>query len=198
MTPSSTTAQVRPLQRNPSHTWATSSRPRLTKAEFHTCRPPPTHKVPHIQRPIFPNAQRDFPGRMHGYGIDASLVALQRPKHGPIARAKDAKRSIFSRRDKVRARREGEISDRAYKKSHYSDSRASVSRNAITFVLHQSTDFLPSPEIPNLDNLVSASGREPFSTLWGCSNSFDMRDVRGENKDRFQRPLDVRRCRRGN
>ena len=35
-----------------------------------------------------------------------------------------------------------------------------------TFMLHEPADFLPSPEIPNLDDLVSAPRCKPFPTLW--------------------------------
>src|SRR6267378_974746 len=61
-----------------------------------------------------------------------------------------------------------------------------------TFVLHESADFLPSPEIPDFDDLVSAPSRKPFATLRRRSNRFDIRDMGGENEDRLQRPFELR------
>ena len=59
-----------------------------------------------------------------------------------------------------------------------------------TFMLHESTNFLSSSQIPNLDNLVSAPRCEPFTALRRRSNGLDIRDVSGENKDRLQRPFE--------
>lgn len=57
------------------------------------------------------------------------------------------------------------MSDRALKVSSGSHVRAEAGEDVKTFVLHEPTDFLPSPEVPDLDNLVSAPGSEPLTTL---------------------------------
>lgn len=42
-----------------------------------------------------------------------------------------------------------------------------------TFMMHKSTNLLPSPQIPNLHNFVSAARSQPLPTIWRCSNDFD-------------------------
>jgi len=65
-------------------------------------------------------------------------------------------------------------------------------RERRTFVLHEPANFPPSPEIPDLDDLVLAPRHEPFTTLRRRSDGLDVRDVGGKNKDRLQSPFEIR------
>ena len=49
-----------------------------------------------------------------------------------------------------------------------------------TLMLNQPADLLPALQIPYLDNLIRAAGREPFAAVRGRGEGFDGGDVRGE------------------
>ena len=53
-------------------------------------------------------------------------------------------------------------------------------------MMHKPSDLLPPPQIPDLDDLVRATRREPLAALRGCSDSLDTRHMRGEDEQRLQ------------
>ena len=68
----------------------------------------------------------------------------------------------------------------------YYPKKSKEHREVLTFMMHETTDFLSSPEIPNFNNFVRTAGRKPFSTLRRCSDGFDTRYVCWEYKYRLQ------------
>lgn len=55
-----------------------------------------------------------------------------------------------------------------------------------TFVVHQPTNFLLPPQVPDLHNLVCTPRRKPFASLWRRSDGFDTRHMGGEDEYGFE------------
>ena len=50
-------------------------------------------------------------------------------------------------------------------------------------MLHKTTQFFPSLQVPHLDDLVRAPGCQPLSSLRRNGNRFDARDMGREDED---------------
>lgn len=55
-----------------------------------------------------------------------------------------------------------------------------------TFMVHQPTDLLLSPQVPNLDNLICAPRCEPFASLRRRGDGLDTRHMGGEDEYRLE------------
>ena len=51
-------------------------------------------------------------------------------------------------------------------------------------MMHEPTDLLPPPQIPNLDDLICAPGSEPLSSQGRRSDGLDARYLCGEDEYR--------------
>jgi len=59
-----------------------------------------------------------------------------------------------------------------------------------TFMFHGPADFLPSLEIPNFDDLVSALSRGPFTTCGDAVTVLLHKTWAGKDKDQVQHPFE--------
>lgn len=56
-----------------------------------------SHEVPHPDRPVLPDAQRELAGRVDGHAVNPTLVSLERPQRDPVSRGEEGERPILGR-----------------------------------------------------------------------------------------------------